>query len=79
MASLADSELVRILLAEEIDRIVADAASSAEMVDVGRCVERLGNAFPNSGMSEDEITNRLAMAAVSAGLAVELNRRSATS
>jgi hypothetical protein len=76
MSSLPDTRLVQILLAEEIERIVADATRNSEVVYISRFSDRLRSAFPNSGMSSDEIADKLAMAAVSAGLAVELNRRS---
>ena len=77
MADNTDRRLVRMLVFEEIERIVADASNAADVVHVNRFAERLRTAFPNSGMSPDEIADQLALAAVSAGLAVEINRREA--
>jgi hypothetical protein len=68
----ATASLVHQLVDEEIRRMVADAIQSGESVSVSRQAAILDRSYPNSGLSAEEIKNRVLKAANSAKVPVEI-------
>lgn len=66
--------LIRNLVLEEIRRIVAGFISSRSCLDSGRHAAEIARAYPNSGMSADEIAEEIITAAVHARVPIEMNR-----
>jgi hypothetical protein len=66
------TELLRILVGEEIDRIVAQAARGSGFVRAGAHAYALAKQFPNCGLSGTELVNEIVAAASKAGVAVEI-------
>ncbi len=64
-------DLLGILVDEEIDRTVAEAAAGPGFLRVGEQAYRLSREFPDSGLSGGELVNRLLTAAMKAGVVVE--------
>ena len=67
-------ELLNILVAEEIEAIVARAARGSGFIRAGEHAYRLSKAFPNSGMTGSELVNEIVAAASRAGVAVEIHQ-----
>jgi hypothetical protein len=72
--NVPDRNLILQLVTEEIRRSVADAIKHQECVQSGPLARSIANAYPNCGLSPDEISAEIARAASKAGLAVELTR-----
>lgn len=68
------SQLVRSLVVEEIRRIVADAITDRRIVKTDRHVSDLLRAYPNCGLTIDEVVTEIGAAAACAGVPVELSR-----
>ena len=66
------TELLNILVAEEIERTVAQAAQGSGFLRAGEHAYRLSRHYPNSGMSSAELVNRIVAVASKAGVAVEI-------
>lgn len=65
-------ELLRILIAEEIDEAVARAARGSGFLRAGECAYRIAKSYPNCGMTGTELVNEISAAAARAGVAVEI-------
>jgi hypothetical protein len=68
------SKIVYQLIVEEIRRVVADAIERKECLAVGRRASLIQRAYPNSGLSSDEICNEILAAAISARVPVEMSK-----
>ena len=64
-------DLVRILLIEEVRRVVADAVEHRAILSVPEAAAQIELAYPNSGLTEREIAREIVAAATDAGVAVE--------
>lgn len=71
-----DRALVQRLVAEEIRRLVADTIESPRCLAAQRLAERLQAAYPNCGMTADEIAAEIVTAAIGARVPVEIGRSS---
>ncbi len=69
-----DTTLVRRLVSEEIRRMVADYIRAQGCLRSGQHATRIANAFPNSGLTPDQIAEEVLAAAVSSQVAVEIAR-----
>lgn len=69
-----DYRLVRILVDEEIERAVSEAAESKRILRAGPFAGLLLKCYPNSGLTGPDLVNEIALAASHAGVAVELGR-----
>jgi hypothetical protein len=69
-------ELLHILIGEEIDYIVGNAARGRGFLRAGEHAYRIAKAYPNCGLTGRELVDQIAAAAAKAGVAVELNRPS---
>ena len=66
-------DLVQVLVAEEIRRSVADAIRQREIVNAAAIAAKIMKVYPRCGLIERELVNEVAMAAVKASLAVEID------
>lgn len=64
------------LIGEEIRRLVSDAIKDGGMISTSRCAAQIDRAYGRCGLSEADIANQVIMAAASAGVAVEIGKRS---
>ncbi len=64
--------LSNILVREEIERIVANAARRQGFLRAGEHAFRLSKQFPNSGVSGTQLVNEIVAEAARAGVAVEI-------
>jgi hypothetical protein len=62
------------LVTEEIRRMVADAVKHGAMISADECAAQILRTYRGCGLRKGEITNRVMMAAASAGVAVEFGR-----
>jgi hypothetical protein len=69
-------ELLDILIREEIQRIVSDAARGTGFLRAGEHAYRIAKAYPNCGLTGRDLVNRIAMTAAKSGVAVELRQPS---
>jgi hypothetical protein len=67
-------QLITILVREEIERIVSQAARGSGFIRAGEHAYRLLKQFPNPGMTGDEVVNEIVAAAANAGIAVEISQ-----
>jgi len=73
----ADYRIVRTLVLEEIRRVVAAAIQDAgRCLRASRCAVAIARAYPNSGMSADDIAEAIVEAAIRARVNVEISRPS---
>jgi hypothetical protein len=72
--NIPDRSLILQLVTEEIRRSIAEAIEHQECVQSGPLARSIARAYPNCGLSPDEISAEIARAASKAGLAVELTR-----
>jgi hypothetical protein len=68
----AAGDFIESLISEEIRRTVADAIGNHQIVSASECAAQILKAYRGTHLSEAELTNRVMMAAASAGVAVEL-------
>ena len=66
------SEFIENLVSAEIQRMVAEARTDGGLLSASQCADRIMRIYPNCGLAENEIANRITMAASSAGVAVQL-------
>ena len=64
----------RTLVTEEIARIVSHASRGPGFLRAGQHAYNLARAYPDCGMTGDELVNAIIGAAAKAGVAVEMNR-----
>ena len=70
-----DRQKVQGLVSEEIRRVVADAIQSGgTCLPAGRCANLIARAFPNCGLTADQIANEIIEAAIHAGINVEISK-----
>jgi late competence protein required for DNA uptake (superfamily II DNA/RNA helicase) len=68
-------QLVQGLVSEEIRRIVADAIQGrGTCLRAARCASLIARAFPNCGLTADQIANEIIEAAIHAGINVEISK-----
>jgi hypothetical protein len=67
-------QLIKILMTEEIERIVSQAARGSGFIRAGELAYRLLKQFPNAGMTGEEVVNEIVAAAANAGVAVEISQ-----
>jgi hypothetical protein len=67
-------QLIAILMREEIEHIVSQAAVGSGFVRAGEHAYRLLKQFPNSGLTGEEVVNDIVAAAANAGIAVEISQ-----
>jgi hypothetical protein len=72
--NIPDRSVILQLVTEEIRRSIAEAIEHQECVQSGPLARSIAMAYPNCGLSPDEISAEIARAASKAGLAVELTR-----
>lgn len=65
-------ELINILVAEEIGRIIDQAARGHGFIRAGEYAYRLAKQYPDCGRTGSELVNDIATAAAHAGVAVEI-------
>jgi len=68
------SRIVHQLIAEEIRRVIADAIETQECLAIGRRASLIERAYPNSGLSSDDICDEILAAAISARVPVEMSK-----
>jgi hypothetical protein len=66
--------LVDNLVREEISRIISLASRGRGFLRAGEHAYNLAKAYPNSGLTGEELVDAIIAAAASAGVAVEMNR-----
>jgi hypothetical protein len=66
------SEIIEMLVTEEIDRIIAEALDTAIALSVPAEAERIVKTYSNVGLSEKNIARQIIMAAIAAGAGVEI-------
>jgi hypothetical protein len=71
-------DLVKILIAEEIRRIVAEAIRDGGCLSITPHAAQVLRAYPDSGLTEREVGDEILIAAARAGVAVEIDRRTQT-
>ncbi len=69
-----DHRLVQALVREEIEHIVARASRGTGFMRAGEHAYRIIKAYPNCGMTGEEVVNAIVATAASAGVAVEMAR-----
>ena len=69
-----ETEPIREILQEEVRRVIADAIKDDRILHSGSQAERLATVYPGSGLSPDEISERIIEAAVHAGVSIEMSR-----
>lgn len=69
-------ELLDILIREEIEHVVDNAARGIGFLRAGEHAYRIAKAYPNCGLTGRELVDRIATAASKAGVAVELRQPS---
>ena len=68
-----DHRLVRILVSEEIERIVAEASHERRvLLRAGEHAFRLAKAYPNSGLTGRQLVDGIIKVAAAAGVPVEI-------
>ena len=67
-----DHRLVRALVREEIEHVVARAARGSGFLRAGEHAYRIMKAYPNCGMTGAEVVNEIVATSASAGVAVEI-------
>ena len=73
---MPDRSIVQSLVHEEIRRLVADAIKHPAIIASASMAALITRAYPNSGLTPTEIENAINQAAVQAGVALELSKRS---
>ena len=61
-------------MAEEIERVVLDAARDARLMRAGDLALRPSDTYRNTGMTVEEIVNEIITTAAKEGVAVEMSR-----
>ncbi len=75
-----DHRLVRILVSEEIERIVAEASHERRvLLRAGEHAFRLSKAYPNSGLTGRQLVDGIVKVAAAAGVPVEITRPASAS
>jgi hypothetical protein len=69
-----DLRFVHTLVLEEIRRVVAHAILTGVFVRAGRCAAKISQAYPNSGMTADELADEIVEAAIRARVNVEISK-----
>ena len=67
-------KIVQSRVVEEIRHIVANAIRDGRIVKTGRHAPDVLRAYPNCGLTVDEVINEIGAAAACAGVAVEFSR-----
>ena len=65
------SVFIQTIVDEEVRRIVAEAIAKRGTLKASAAAAQIMQVYPNSGLTEREIADRLARAAAAAGVAVE--------
>ena len=71
------AEIIRIvqeLVAEEIRRVVAEAVQTRDCLPTGKFAAAIARAYPNCGMTPDELADEILRSAIKAGVTVEISR-----
>jgi hypothetical protein len=63
-----------IVVSEEIERIVTEAAKGGSMIVPTTAAGQIVRSYPASGLSKREIADQILRAAIKAGVAVEIGR-----
>jgi len=66
------SKFVEDLVSEEIDRIVAEAVDGKTLLATSAEAARIARTYPNSGLDERDLAQRIIMAAIAGGVPVEI-------
>jgi hypothetical protein len=69
-----DRRLVQILIREEIEHIVSRASRGTGFLRAGEHAYQLLKAYPNCGMTGEEMVNEIVAAAATSGIAIEISR-----
>ena len=72
MSKRAKVRSVETTIAEEVRRLVAEAVAEGSIMSIADGVATIVAAVPRSGLSKRQIGDELMMAAVAAGIAVEI-------
>jgi hypothetical protein len=65
------SVFIQTLVDEEVRRIVAEAIAKRGTLKASAAAAQIARVYPNSGVTEREIADRVTRAAAAAGIAVE--------
>jgi hypothetical protein len=68
----ANTQIVRRLIVEEIEQLVAKAREGPGFIRAGEHAYRIMQAHPDSGLSGEQVVNQIVMEATAAGVAVEI-------
>ena len=74
MSKRAKARSVEATVVDEVRRLVAETVAEGGIMSIADGVARIGAAVPRSGLSKRQIGDELMMAAVAAGIAVEIGR-----
>ena len=66
------SVFIQTLVDEEVRRIVAEAIAKRGTLKASAAAAQITRVYPNSGLTEREIADRVTRAAAAAGVAVEM-------
>ena len=69
-----DTRPIRQSLKEEIGRIIGDASRHDHILSSGQEAMRLASLYLGSGLTPDEICDRVIEAAIHAGVTIEMSR-----
>ena len=69
-----DHRIVQSLAREEIERVVSRAARGRGFLRAGEQAFRIIKAYPNCGMTGEQVVDEIIATAASAGVAVEMSR-----
>ena len=72
MVKRATVRSVEATVSEEVRRLVAEAVAAGGIMSIAEGVARIVAAIPRSGLSKRQIGDEVMMAAVAAGIAVEI-------
>ena len=68
----------QILLSDEIQRIVGQAAKDGTSLSLSACIKQVMQAVPGTRISERDITSEILIAATSAMVAIVMDRKYAS-
>ena len=69
-----DHRIVQSLVREEIEHIVSRAARGRGFLRAGEHAYRIAKAYPNCGLTGEQVVNEIIATAATAGVAVEMSR-----
>ena len=71
------STFIESLVIQEIDRIVADAKADRSTLSTSAAITQIMRDYPNAGLKEADLAKRIIVAALAAGVMLELDQEHA--